>query len=664
MAETTEPLVGDISLAGKQFVVDGGFSPKSLINPFAAQIGSGGGAYTDYEQWTFFVQDSWEAGQGFPTPTTQGIYYGEAETRVKGKLFLPAKLEEHGETDGCCSLILYCGKAYSVDGDTVSAWSDEAGEFEELYTVPDTDAVGAATYDGYIWIANGPDSPATWVNIETGETGTLQAGDNEVCAEGFELAYGILYAWCGNMLCYTTSPRSSCRADEIVPTTMEMYEIPPDDPPDQAANPDVWYWYCQQMGSCIEGCEKITGVATTIDGSLNQPYTYITTKCGVYSLLPGDVPLYVRDWPYESEFNGVGSIEHYASIYSPAGETVYKYGPDGIFFDTHASREEPLPCHKRGTFRSLAGVGAQVYGLVTPYDEGGQASVWVNASGGWHFIACLPTGEVGCSLTYDKGSRRLFICTDKGVYSTYIPYVNASPLGRPDAKYQSEGTVELGEFSGNLLEVDKYFHSFYIDGECISPETPVKVWYRTTNPYESCGECRSVSDYDDWDLLGTVTENTQEIHWDCGNGPSTKKVWIRLQLCTTDENRTPVVKAYRIKYLPNVRDRFRWSFSITLPWCNLTKCGVEIEGYNQSEWQCCIENSIRSNQPVDFTDVDGAEYKVWLTDASRVATHDDGADERRIEYRWTVGIMEVCPDPALPCVVKEITSNEKKYEDF
>lgn len=647
-------------------MLDQRYITKSLASPFAAQIGNGGQNYTDYDQWTYHVVRNWQAGQGYSNDSSEGFYYGEIESRFDGALMLPPKLEKRADLDGCCIILGYCGQCCILDGDKIYTWDNELSELSLKCEVPGAIGLDAVVYDGYMWIANGPSLPISWVDLATCTSGTVGdvASNQYICADGFELAYGILYAHCQNRVCYVTSPRLSCEDDLVVlPDSWGSYMVPPDEPPDLTLN-NEWSWFCLDIGDC-NNCETINGIATVLDGSLSQPYTYISTDCGLWALLPGDTPLYVRDWPYASPNNGVGMIEHYGSVYAPVGDTVYKFGTDGVFLDTSGNRERPIPCHKRGNFKQLQGVGNQIYGLMQPEETDRPASLWVFANSGWHMLTCLPEGEYACEFKYDKDSRQTFICTDKGLYTIAQPNVNENPLGFENSTYAPEGFADLGQFSGDLLEVDKYFHSFYIDGSCISEETPVKIWYREDDPYEPCLECSDTSSYDGWTLVGTATSNQSEVFWECGAGPAAKRIYFRLQLCSNDCTKSPVVNAYRLKYLPKVRNKYRWSFSFTIPWCDLKDiCGREIPGYSQQEWLCRIENAISSNRPVKYQDIDGQEYHVWITDSSRtrsllgisddsIDSHDSVTSDVKFTYEFTMGVLQVCPDPPEPCVYEK-----------
>lgn len=665
MADSKVTNVADITLAGCPLVVDDILNPKVLATPFAVQIGSGGGEYSDYEQWAFFAQDSFQSGQGFTSPTSDGFRHGEIESRHKQGLMLPPKLEFHCETSECCKIIEHCGEVYLVEGGDIYKWDEVAGKPSVFCSVEGTNAIDAIVYDGYIFLANGEGNPVTWVEIANCENqGSVGTSDGGVCADGFSIAGSTLYSWCCNVLCFTASPRVSCNDPLINPDNFQVYFLPGDDPPDQQQEPRPWFWLCYELDCSCADC--ITGVDTIFDQQPSQPYTFISTTCSLYALYPGDVLTKIRDWPYESAGNGVGLTNHFNSIYAPVGENLYRWGTDGIFFNVSGTREEPYPCHKRGDIVDIHGIGPDVYAVMQPYDPNGSPSIWVSSASGWHFLACLPAGELVCDSMWDKSSRRFFVCTDKGIYSLFMPYVNESPIGFPGAQYEPEGFVDIGTFSGNLLEIDKYFHSIYIDGVCISEETPVKIWWRDTDPDDHCAECSPSSDYSEWQLLGTATENTSEIRWACGEGPVQKKIWMRLQLCTSDCDRTPIVKAYRIKYLPNVAEKFQWTYRFTLPWCDMRdRCQRVFEDYDQNKWVCCIEDAVRTKRPVPFTDVDGFEYHVWVTSATRsteIAQINQESGDIKYNYSWSLTLLEVCPDPAEPCVYSE-SDQEVNHSD-
>lgn len=647
--EKTADIVADIWFNGKPFAVNESFAPRSLVNPFSAQIGSGGGTYTDFDQWAYFVQDNWQVGVGQSQPDSDGFRYSTLETRFRSEFMLPLRLEQYGPVkDGdCCYFVEECGCTYMACGDELAKWDEDTCTFEVVAVYDNLLATGAALFDGFIFIGNGVDDDAVWYDTETGASGEVLPG---LCADNFEVSGGFLFAVCCDRIYYTAGARRTCDDLNAMPIGGQIIDILDDDPPQEIEGD--WNWYCLKIGPC-NTCDCITGVANIIGDSLGDQRLYIATAGGLYQLLPGDVPIYIRDWPVADPKNGQGMIEHFGQVYAPVGDGMYRITDEGIFTQIGINENEPLPCHKRGCHVAVQGIGTQIYTMIQPADPDGAASVWVFSNGGWHFVACLPSGESACSLHYSSTSKRLYICTTEGVYGIRIPSAGNNPLGLSEARYADSGYIDTGTFTGELYEVDKYFHSVFIAGRCMSEGQTVRIYWREDEPYSPCAGCTDTDSLDGWNLLGEATEDDQEIFWPCPDGPASKRMYLRFELTTDDPTKTPVVDAFRIKYLPNVRDRFSMSYSIPVPRCDLKdRCDKKIPDYDQELWRCCIEDAVRSARPVELIDIDERVYNVWVTNATEARAgyrYNKNTQEREVDYTWSITVLEICPDPPEGC---------------
>jgi len=65
---------------------------RSPANQFAAKLATGGGAYSDLQNWSYFKMEDWRAGTNKKDPEGGGFLYGELETRFPNRLTLPNAL--------------------------------------------------------------------------------------------------------------------------------------------------------------------------------------------------------------------------------------------------------------------------------------------------------------------------------------------------------------------------------------------------------------------------------------------------------------------------------------------------------------------------------------------------------------------------------------------
>lgn len=62
---------------------------RTLANQMAAKIGQGAGDYNDFQNWSYWVSNSWRAGVGRIDPDDGGFLYSTADTRFTKRLMLP-----------------------------------------------------------------------------------------------------------------------------------------------------------------------------------------------------------------------------------------------------------------------------------------------------------------------------------------------------------------------------------------------------------------------------------------------------------------------------------------------------------------------------------------------------------------------------------------------
>lgn len=602
-------------------------------NPVAPRTG-GGGAYQDYTLWSMLLLDEWAAGVAQDDPEKGGYLYGEIESRFSSRLMLPPNLKDitsttHSCVGECCHIHETCGVLYMGCGDSVYKYDEDTQSWQTIATFDFRTITDIIEYDGILHVGTGPDQNYSYINLETGETGQAPHP-----AQFFYTYAGLLYAFSCNEFRYTNGSLRDCDTPAISPNENPCAD---GDPPTL----DVpWCWEGPiQVGPC-DPCCCITGAAGAINGALNSQVMYISTCDKLYVLLPGDVLVHIVDWPQVDEANGRNMRNHFGSTYIPVGHGAYRMTASGDLIEIGLDRNEGLPCDKAGKHVDFASTA----NWLLTYVDGEKPSVWAYNNEGWHFVACLPAGPA-CGMHYSQRMERLFLCTDAGMYAIDLPQVSDNPLQNPGYEFRDSGFVDLGTFHGGLREIEKDFHSVFIHGECITPDTPVRVYWAEDDDLEGCVECEEDLP---WRLLGEVTQNRGELIWDCAGDtrPATKDIRLKIELATNDPLRTPVVDAIRVKYLPMVTDSFRWSYIVELPpECLEDMEGCEIEGYNQDEWDCCMIEAITSIRPVSFEDIDGKQYHVKVLDYTRRVwdvSCEGGEKKYRISY--FVSLQQTCPE--------------------
>lgn len=611
-------------------------------NPIAPRSG-GAGPYNDYTLWNLKLLNSWDLGVGWEDAEEGGFLYAEADTRYRGKIMLPPKVEyedlgDAGDCDCQCHFNEACDSLWMARGRSLYRDGELVQTFDECIT-------GIQEYYGYMLVAHGDSAPFSWYSTEEGTTGTGPYNFNF-----FYIYAGLLYGFGCNSVRYTAG-LGRCSQEfepgtDLTPSTdncVDCYDLEADDEPcDFVATP--WCWSEEiQIGPC-DPCCCITGAAGMINGTFSQQLLYISTCDKLYALFPGDIPVHIADWPAVSEYNGVGAVNHFGNIYMPVGNGLVRIATNGDLIFSGINRGEGLPCDKAGQHVDQISTPQYLLSAIQPNDPEGSPSLWASANDAWHFIACFTPGTQICGTQYSAQDQAVYVCLSDGtVARVNYPSTQENPIRSDTARFESEGYVDLGIFYGGYRELEKYFHAIYIDGDCIGDGTSSTIEYATDEDIEKCLDCRE--DATTWRTLGEFVEDGQEIIF-CDNIVKTKRLRLRLRLNTTDDTRTPVIRAIRIKYLPRIVRQVQFSYGIHLPKdCLLDMKGVEIVGYNQDEWDCCIRKVIDGGEPVHFVDIDDREYRVIITDFSmrRWDFSCEGC-EKRYDISYYLTLLQVDPE--------------------
>jgi len=613
-------LIADIWLNDRPFMLEGNSEGLATsANPAAVGVG-GGGEFKDYTQWSQLALSSWALGNGFKDATQGGFLYSELDTRFQGKIKLPPLVEyvDLGDPSDCQSYFAEsCGIVYMSYGNRVYKWNDP--EWELILTL-DHCVTGLAVFDEYLHIGQGLDDPYRWYSLINETQGTAPH-----CADGFYAWGGFLYSWCCNVIRYTNGGHSTCA--ELTP--------PPDTPYDPLNPAPGWQWTEITVGVC-DTCECVNGLAGVYLGSLGQSRLYVATPSQLYAILPGDVVMSLISWPGSHIANGRNMLAWNGSAYAPVGDGLYRIAADGSIIQTGINQGEGLPCDVAGKHKGLLATTHNLLSLV----DGEDNTLWAWAEG-WHHIAKVP--GIANGAYYSAFYERVFLPLATGRVAS-LALVDQKSLRN---RYAPGGYIDLGYIYGGLRTAQKDFHDVLIDGEGITPDTPVAVYWSTADQ-DGCT-------LPDWKLLGVAKENQVKLPWPCsGDGrPQGKQIRLWVKLNTTDPARSPTVRNVVVRFLPHVVDQARWHYTIELNKdCMLDACGTEIEDYDQRAWDCAIRAALVGVQPVKFKDFDGSEYHVKVMDwARRIHSREVVGEDDTLKFNisWSLTLVQACPESLIVC---------------
>jgi hypothetical protein len=615
------PVIADVWLNDKPFMLEGnGEGLSTSANPAAVGVG-GGGEFKDYTQWSQLTLSSWALGAGFKDMAQGGFLYSEVDTRFQGKIKLPPLVDYFYLTDDGSDCPSYfaedCGTIYMSYGNQIFQWG---GNYWDLILTLDNCVTGLVVFDEHLHIGQGQNAFYQWYSTADGSTGT-----GPHCADGFYSWGGFLYSWCCNTIKYTNGGHTPC--DQFTPSPNTPY-----DPLNPAPG---WQWTEIIVGVC-DTCECINGLAGVYLGSLGQSRLYVATPSQLYAILPGDVVMSLIQWPGSHIDNGRGMVAFNGSAYATVGDGLFRIAADGSIIQMGINQGEGLPCEVAGKHTGLVPTTHNLITLV----NGEDSTLW-SWSEGWHHIARV-WGKANGGY-YSAFYERVFLPLVDGRIASFTLTDQKSSENR----YAPVGIIDLGYLYGGLRTAEKDFHDVLIDGEGITPDTPVKVYYSTVSQ-DGCIEPDKL-------FLGKATDNTTRLSWPCsGPGrPSGRQLRLWVVLETNDPRKTPVVRNIAVRFLPHVVDQARWHYAIVLNKdCMVDACGTEIEEYDQKEWDCEIRKAIVGVQPVKFVDFDGAEYYVKVMDwARRIHSREVIGEDDKLAFNisWSLTLVQACPESLITC---------------
>jgi hypothetical protein len=357
---------------------------------------------------------------------------------------------------------------------------------------------------------------------------------------------------------------------------------------------------------------------------------YVSTDEALYYVAPGDAVVGVFPWGTISEENGRGMIAHQGAVYIPAAGRLWKFTEDGSTQDIWVNRDDDLNARRLGNIAALASLNNALVCGVNGTTSDDPSSVWAYTGLGWHHLATLPGGFDIRSLYYDRVRSRLWIASDEwAVFYIHAPDWALNPYNDSASVYMPVGWVETDRIFAGSRDLLKDVEDMRLFGE-FGADTSVAVYWQD-------------QDSTDWELLGEFNADGEEVRWaDTTTRPSTRWIRIGLLFQTTDPTQTTRLRAWVLKVMPMVRDRWRWDFTINVA-DNQQMIGGEMNDRYADEMRDHLESLIESVAPVLFEDVDGRQYWVKIMGAGESLDNyeNDGYGDVRWSMKFNMSLEQI-----------------------
>lgn len=308
--------------------------------------------------------------------------------------------------------------------------------------------------------------------------------------------------------------------------------------------------------------ERITGLER-----YGAPEVLFVLKEGTIWAVQSDVPeqMPLRETEsVRSEKNGVAHLVHGVYLYYSLLHSLERYFRNNLD-DKGPSRDAGLPRYRQGPVSALVGYpgiffaaidGGQRYDAIG-VSRGNYSSILVYNQAGWHEIYRPPW--------FGRRIRDLFLqvipgpLTDRLWFSEgrdvgYVPFPSDTfdPFRDANMRYTHEGHLISSWKYANLEDVRKLFRSLKVFGEAlVASAQTVEADYQLDGADEASA----------WTAISGIfdTVPVEEINLSANDDVGGRRLRYRLRVMTTDNTKSPKIKATVLEALPRIATKYRYT---------------------------------------------------------------------------------------------------------
>lgn len=226
-----------------------------------------------------------------------------------------------------------------------------------------------------------------------------------------------------------------------------------------------------------------------------------------------------------------------------------------------------------------------------------------------------------------EGDEALHVVWGVEEVGTDVYFLAAHGLYKTTQRYAPSGYIETSEFGANTPLIKKIWNSISIEAETMGPGHKARVF--VTNAQRQDGQFTLLGEFtqdDGKSKTFTLPTNFEIAEW----------VKIRVELSTEDDTTTPIIKRIAIKYVPEALQKWQWVMALR---CDDHLTLMDGNKDRRSGFQITEDlKALRSGGQLNFTDVDGRQYNVILSD---LKFNFPLIDEKRLESIASVELLEI-----------------------
>lgn len=397
--------------------------------------------------------------------------------------------------------------------------------------------------------------------------------------------------------------------------------------------------YYAADGATWSSAIPVGHAGSTITGMAGLGDTlYVATTEALYYIAPGDIAVGVTRWGSNRSTNGSHLVNHQGSLYCIVDGGVAQIAVSGgsaSVLPLWVQRDDDLVASYLHTPTALISTNNWLVAMVQDSAATLNAaanvrcSLWVWTGQGWHFLTEYPFSRV-MGIYYDFSTSKIWGANwHNSFFSVRVPDYTLNPVNDTSSSYVPSAWFETGWITGGLKDVEKDFESVYISGDTLNASQYVEVYYKSS---------RSGA----WTYLGKIDDYGEEVRWsDYTTRPASKELKLGFRLFSTSLTATPDIDVIRLKFLPNVNDRWQWTLPISVSPSQEFIDGT-LNANSVAQMMAHLDSLVKSTPPFLLQDLDGTQYEVVCTGASVDVQRLDFYNGTKVPYYvYTLNLEQV-----------------------
>ncbi len=375
------------------------------------------------------------------------------------------------------------------------------------------------------------------------------------------------------------------------------------------------------------------GGPSTIGAVVYGGYLYVSTREGLWQIGDDLIARKILDFSSETSDDNFRSMSVFNGyLLFPIRDKVYQWNGSRLSDVTPPRITDSFPYTTYGRFDNFTSMGRFMYCTArtneTTYKE--DLLCWDGVA--WSKLMNLvPAGtDTITAMGFDSVNNRLWYHLDSTADATYyIPFQSSSEL--PYADFPTTGThsLYLSRWDMGYRWVDKSTPSIVIEASNCSSNSYLSVYYSLDGgAFTKWGD---VKENGAITLLDPTAGGTAEFNY----------ITLRIDFTTTDGTNSPILEGVTLRFIMRPDEADGWMLNI--PIAQNIKRGVTEETRTATQIVQDLRTARRSKSPIDFVDLDGSQYKVYVTALSRRMTRMDAEESGgipKLEYVATLNLLE------------------------